>query len=47
MTDVEIDPFERFNRAMGAGKVENPYPGFADLRGKGDIQPPDMRLLFG
>jgi cytochrome P450 len=47
VTDVEIDPFERFNRAMGAGKVEDPYPGFAELRGNGDIQPADMRLLFG
>ena len=47
MTDVEIDPFERFNRAMGAGKVENPYPNFAELRGGGDIQPADMRMLFG
>jgi cytochrome P450 len=47
MTDVEIDPFERFNKAMGAGRVEDPYPGFADLRSNGDIQPADMRLLFG
>ncbi len=44
---AKIDPFERFNRAMGAGKVEDPYPGFAELRGNGDIQPADMRLLFG
>src|SRR5262245_24225140 len=47
MTDVEIDPFERFNRAMGPGKVEDPYPNFAQLRGSGDIQPADMRMLFG
>jgi cytochrome P450 len=28
----EVDPFERFNRAMGQGLVTNPYPDFAELR---------------
>jgi cytochrome P450 len=27
-----LDPFEEFNRAMGAGKVENPYPDFHRMR---------------
>jgi cytochrome P450 len=28
----EVDPFERFNRAMGQGLVTNPYPEFAGMR---------------
>src|SRR5947208_12170588 len=47
MTDVEIDPFERFNRAMGMGKIENPYPGFQDRRQHAHIEKADMRLLLG
>jgi cytochrome P450 len=31
-TTGEEDPFEQFNRAMGVGVVENPYPDFAALR---------------
>jgi cytochrome P450 len=47
MTDVEIDPFERFNRAMGMGKIQNPYPDFAANRDGPGIAKADMRLLLG
>ena len=30
--DDEVDPFEEFNRAMGADGDATPYPGFIDLR---------------
>jgi hypothetical protein len=41
MAEVEMaeladqeDPFELFNRAMGAGAVRDPYPDFAELRAR-------------
>jgi cytochrome P450 len=33
----ELDPFDAFNRAMGAGVVEDPYPGFVSARAQGPI----------
>jgi cytochrome P450 len=36
------DPFEAFNRAMGAGVVTDPYPGFADLRARGPLVRTDL-----
>ncbi|MGH9188058.1 MAG: cytochrome P450 [Acidimicrobiales bacterium] len=42
----ELDPFERFNRAMGVGTVTNPYPDFAALREQ-PIVPADIRRMFG
>ncbi|MCX7621587.1 MAG: cytochrome P450 [Acidimicrobiales bacterium] len=33
----ELDPFDAFNRAMGAGIVEDPYPDFARSRAQGPI----------
>jgi cytochrome P450 len=33
--DETSDPFEAFNRAMGAGAITNPYPGFVELRNRG------------
>jgi cytochrome P450 len=47
MTDVEADPFERFNRAMGMGKIQDPYPAFAAAREDAGIARADMRLLLG
>jgi cytochrome P450 len=41
------DPFEEFNRAMGAGRIENPYPGFAELRRSGGVVRADIRQLMG
>ncbi len=35
--DEELDPFDAFNRAMGAGIVEDPYPGFALARARAPI----------
>ncbi len=33
----ESDPFDAFNRAMGAGRVRDPYPIFATLRKQGPV----------
>jgi cytochrome P450 len=35
VTDTELDPFEQFNRAMGAGTISDPYPDFVDMRREG------------
>ncbi len=43
---AESDPFEEFNRAMGAGVVTNPYPDFAPMRATG-ISGSDVRMLMG
>ena len=37
VVDETDDPFEAFNRAMGAGAVTDPYSGFVDLRREGPI----------
>ena len=42
----ETNPFEEFNRAMGAGIVQNPYPDFAAMREK-HLVPADVRSLLG
>ena len=36
-SEQEIDPFEAFDRAMGAETGVDPYPGFAALRAQGGI----------
>ena len=41
------DPFEEFNRAMGAGRIENPYPDFVELRRNGGVMQADIRRLMG
>jgi cytochrome P450 len=41
------DPFEAFNRAMGAGVVQDPYPDFVAMREKGALVPTDVRQLLG
>ena len=35
--DGTYDPFEEFNRSVGAGVVENPYPLLAMARAKGPM----------
>jgi cytochrome P450 len=35
----DLDPFERFNRAAGAGQVRTPYPLYAELRRRGPVLP--------
>ena len=35
--DGTYDPFEEFNRSVGAGVVENPYPLLAQSRAKGPV----------
>lgn len=48
IADVDdYDPFEEFNRAMGAGIVQNPYPEFQTMRREGHIYPADIRSLMG
>lgn len=42
-----LDPFDEFNRAMGAGRVQNPYPSFAEQRAQGAVLPADIRSLMG
>jgi len=49
MTEVaaaESNPFEEFNKAMGAGVIQNPYPDFAPMRAEG-ISKADVRHLLG
>lgn len=41
------DPFEEFNRAMGMGVVQNPYPDFIGMRRQAPIVPTDVRMLMG
>ena len=44
---TEYDPFEAFNRAMGAGMVQDPYPEFLAMRRQGPLYPADIRSLMG
>jgi cytochrome P450 len=44
--ETDDDPFEEFNRAMGSGTVQNPYPNFVEMR-RQDIAPTDVRAQFG
>src|SRR3954463_10182241 len=43
---TESNPFEEFNKAMGAGTVQNPYPDFAAMR-EAHVVPADVRMLLG
>jgi cytochrome P450 len=45
--ETDSDPFEEFNRAMGAGLVQDPYPDFVEMRRQGPITPADVRQLLG
>jgi cytochrome P450 len=42
----QSNPFEEFNKAMGAGTVQDPYPEFAPMRAEG-ISQSDVRQLLG
>ena len=42
----DYDPFEAFDRAMGAGTVRTPYPEFAELRRQGPIVKVDFKRLL-
>jgi len=44
--DDDYDPFDDFNRAQGAGQVDDPYPMFAELRRRGPIAPVDLGAMF-
>jgi cytochrome P450 len=46
-TEQELDAFERFNRAQGAGSMRNPYPIFAELRKQGGIAVVNPAVLMG
>jgi cytochrome P450 len=43
---LEDNPFEEFNRAMGAGIIQDPYPAFVEMRKEG-VSPADVRALMG
>jgi len=43
----ETDPFEKFNRAQGAGQVRDPYPGLAAMRSLAPVHKLDLRALLG
>jgi cytochrome P450 len=45
--DDDYDPFEAFNKATGAGTVENPYPDFIALRRDTPVAEMDLREMFG
>jgi cytochrome P450 len=42
----DYDPFELFNRANGAGTVDNPYPDFIPLRRDNPVAEMDLRDMF-
>jgi cytochrome P450 len=44
---AELDPFDEFNRAQGAGKVRNPYPLFAEMRRKAPVHEVNLREVLG
>jgi cytochrome P450 len=43
----EDDPFEAFNRAMGSGRVTDPYPDLTNLRRQAPVVTDDIRRLMG
>ena len=44
--DANYDPFEVFERSVGASKVANPYPEFANLRREGPVHKRDLAELY-
>ncbi|TMM16774.1 MAG: cytochrome P450 [Actinobacteria bacterium] len=44
--DASYDPFEVFERSVGASKVANPYPDFAELRREGAVHKRDLAELY-
>ena len=47
LLDDGYDPFEAFDRAMGAGSVRDPFPAFAEFRSRGPVQRADIRQVMG
>jgi cytochrome P450 len=47
VVDDGYDPFEAFDRAMGADTVRDPFPTFAEFRRKGPVQRADIRTVMG
>jgi cytochrome P450 len=47
MSEIVSDAFEEFNRNMGMGRIQNPYPTFAEMRCELPVQPVDLRKMFG
>ncbi len=47
VTEGEYDPFEAFDRALGAERIRNPYPKFAELRRQAPIHEGGLWTLFG
>lgn len=45
--DEDYDPFEAFNRAMGAGRAVSPYPMFVERRRSAPVAPMDIRAEMG
>jgi cytochrome P450 len=45
--DDDYDPFDLFNKANGAGTVENPYPDFVAMRRDTPVAELDLREMFG
>ena len=41
------DPFELFDRAMGADTCRDPYPEFAEMRREGPVTPVDLVKVMG
>src|SRR5215469_16943770 len=44
--DATFNPFEVFERSVGASKVGNPYPDFAELRRQGPVQKRDLAEMY-
>ena len=45
--NIVSDAFEEFNRNMGMGRIQNPYPAFTEMRCEAPVQPVDLRKMFG
>ncbi len=43
----DYDPFEVFNRSVGVGLVDNPYPLFAMVRGDHPMLKEDLKGMAG
>lgn len=44
---MERDPFEAFNRRQGMGRVRDPYPRLAEMRGRGPVQRMSVQEALG
>jgi cytochrome P450 len=44
---AQVDAFEEFNRNMGMGRIDNPYPVFTEMRCDAPVQKADLRKMFG